>query len=205
MSIIDDVREAVIAIPAGFVASYGDIGKRVGAGPRHVGRAMSLLDDSVPWWRVVHADGTPASCHSGRAPRLLNDEGTPMLGARADMKRAATTGALTTLVSTHVVTGPQAAAAPQRGRDHDIGAARHGDHAARVTASDHHPGLGGQGQPVAALPAQRGDGHPVGHAARGVDAAEPVARPADPAGWPTASDGPQRACPAGIGRGRHRG
>lgn len=65
VSIIDDVREAVIAIPVGFVASYGDIGKGIGAGPRQVGRAMSLLDDSVPWWRVVHADGTPASCHSG--------------------------------------------------------------------------------------------------------------------------------------------
>jgi alkylated DNA nucleotide flippase Atl1 len=52
-----------------------------------VGRAMSLLDD-VPWWRVVHADGTPSSCHSGLAPVLLKDEGTPMLGARVDMKRA---------------------------------------------------------------------------------------------------------------------
>jgi alkylated DNA nucleotide flippase Atl1 len=88
MSIIDDVRDAVIAIPAGFVASYGDIGRRIGAGPRQVGRAMSLLDDSVPWWRVVRADGTPASCHGGRAPVLLNDEGTPMLGARVDMMRA---------------------------------------------------------------------------------------------------------------------
>ena len=87
MSIIEDVRDAVIAIPAGSVASYGDIGKKIGAGPRQVGRAMSLLDDSVPWWRVVYADGTPASCHGGRAPGLLNDEGTPMLGARVDMKR----------------------------------------------------------------------------------------------------------------------
>ena len=88
MNVIEDVREAVIAIPAGFVASYGDIGKRIGAGPRQVGRAVSMLDASVPWWRVVYADGTPASCHSGRAPGLLNDEGTPMLGARVDMKRA---------------------------------------------------------------------------------------------------------------------
>ncbi|MEU6018397.1 MGMT family protein [Streptomyces sp. NPDC047515] len=88
MSIIEDVREAVIAIPAGAVASYGDIGKRIGVGPRQVGRAMSLLDDSVPWWRVVHADGTPASCHDGRAPGLLNDDGTPMFGARVDMTRA---------------------------------------------------------------------------------------------------------------------
>ena len=87
----------MIAIPTGFVASYGDIGRRTGAGPRQVGRAMSMLDDGVPRWRVVHADGTPASCHSGRAPELLNHEGTPTLGARVDMKaRAAMMGALTT-------------------------------------------------------------------------------------------------------------
>ena len=88
MNIIEDVRAAVIAIPPGFVASYGDIGKRIGAGPRQVGRAMSLLDDNVPWWRVVYADGTPASCHGGRAPELLKEEGTPMLGARVEMKHA---------------------------------------------------------------------------------------------------------------------
>lgn len=88
MSIIEDVRESVAAIPAGSVASYGDIGKRTGVGPRQVGRVISLLGDGVPWWRVVYADGTPASCHSGRAPELLSEEGTPMLGARVDMKRA---------------------------------------------------------------------------------------------------------------------
>jgi alkylated DNA nucleotide flippase Atl1 len=87
MTIIEAVRKAVISIPAGFVASYGDVGRRVGAGSRQVGRAMSLLDDNVPWWRVVYADGTPSTCHSGRAPGLLNDEGTPMAGARVDMKR----------------------------------------------------------------------------------------------------------------------
>ncbi len=88
MSIIEDVRESVAAIPAGSVASYGDIGKQTGVGPRQVGRVINLLGDSVPWWRVVYADGTPASCHSGRAPELLSEEGTPMLGARVDMKRA---------------------------------------------------------------------------------------------------------------------
>jgi alkylated DNA nucleotide flippase Atl1 len=88
MGIVQDVREAVTAIPSGYVASYGDIGESIGAGPRQVGRAMSQLDGSVPWWRVVYADGTPASCHSGRAPELLRDEGTPMVAARVDMKRA---------------------------------------------------------------------------------------------------------------------
>lgn len=88
MSIADDVRAAVLAIPAGSVASYGDIGEQIGAGPRQVGRTMTLLGDSVPWWRVVHADGSPAACHGGRAPTLLTGEGTPMLRTRVDMKRA---------------------------------------------------------------------------------------------------------------------
>nr|WP_271213738.1 MGMT family protein [Rhodococcus wratislaviensis]GLK40968.1 methylated-DNA--protein-cysteine methyltransferase [Rhodococcus wratislaviensis] len=88
MSIVDDVRAAVLAIPAGSVASYGDIGEHIGAGPRQVGRVMSLLGDNVPWWRVVHADGTPASCHGGRAPTLLTEEGTPILRARVDMTQA---------------------------------------------------------------------------------------------------------------------
>jgi alkylated DNA nucleotide flippase Atl1 len=82
------VREVVTSIPAGRVASYGDIGRRIGVGARHVGRAMSLLDDAVPWWRVVHADGTPATCHGGRAAELLAAEGTPMLRTRVDMDRA---------------------------------------------------------------------------------------------------------------------
>ncbi|MGW4566084.1 MGMT family protein [Streptomyces sp. NPDC004561] len=88
MNLIEAVRAEVAAIPAGRVASYGDIGKRIGAGPRQVGRAMSLIDDSVPWWRVVYADGTPPSCHGGGARELLSHEGTPMLGTRVDMKRA---------------------------------------------------------------------------------------------------------------------
>ncbi|MDT0264863.1 MGMT family protein [Streptomyces sp. DSM 44915] len=64
------------------------MGRRIGVGPRQVGRAMSLLDADVPWWRVVHADGRPAGCHGGRAPELLRAEGTPMRGARVDPRRA---------------------------------------------------------------------------------------------------------------------
>ncbi|MGY1439391.1 MGMT family protein [Streptomyces reniochalinae] len=88
MSVMDEVLEAVLAIPVGRVASYGDIARKIGAGPRQVGRAMALFDEGLPWWRVVYADGTPASCHGGSAPRLLAEEGTPMCGARVDMRRA---------------------------------------------------------------------------------------------------------------------
>ena len=89
MTFVDDVRDAVLGIPVGMVASYGDVGRRVGLGPRQAGRAMALLvDEPLPWWRVVYADGTPASCHGGQAPALLSAEGTPMRGARVDMARA---------------------------------------------------------------------------------------------------------------------
>ena len=88
MTFVDDVREAVCSIPAGAVASFGVVGRRAGVGARQAGRAMSLLDEGVPWWRVVYADGTPPCCHGGRAPVLLRAEGTPMRGGRVDMSRA---------------------------------------------------------------------------------------------------------------------
>jgi alkylated DNA nucleotide flippase Atl1 len=90
MTWVDEVREAVLTIPAGSVASYGEIGRHLGMGPRQVGRAMSLLgeDTGLPWWRVVHADGTPATCHEGRAPALLAVVGTPMGGGGVDLGRA---------------------------------------------------------------------------------------------------------------------
>ena len=49
---------------------------------------MSELDDSDPWWRVVYADGTPATCHHRTAAALLADEQTPMAGTKVDMLRA---------------------------------------------------------------------------------------------------------------------
>lgn len=88
MNYLQEVREQVAQIPAGRVASYGDVAARLGIGPRQVGRAMTLLDDGIPWWRVVHADGRPATCHDGQAIGLLTQEGTPLRGDRVDMTRA---------------------------------------------------------------------------------------------------------------------
>jgi alkylated DNA nucleotide flippase Atl1 len=39
---------------------------------------MSQLEDGIPWWRVVYADGTPAICHHRTAAGLLADEQIPM-------------------------------------------------------------------------------------------------------------------------------
>ncbi|GAA4759133.1 hypothetical protein GCM10025784_02470 [Citricoccus nitrophenolicus] len=61
------VRSAVVTIPASQAAAYGEIGLAAGIGPRQAGRAVSLIDGDVPWWRVVYAGGARATCH-GEAP-----------------------------------------------------------------------------------------------------------------------------------------
>lgn len=48
---------AVSAIPAGRVATYGDVGRAVGVTPRQVGWIMARHGSAVPWWRVVNAEG----------------------------------------------------------------------------------------------------------------------------------------------------
>jgi alkylated DNA nucleotide flippase Atl1 len=82
------VCEAVATIPSGRVATYGDIGHLVGAGPRQIGRIVGSLDEGMPWWRVVRADGTPAACRGGGATERLRAEGTPMNGSRVRLADA---------------------------------------------------------------------------------------------------------------------
>ncbi len=88
MDVVKQVHTIVVAIPTGHVATYGEIGQAIGIGPRQAGRTMSLLDDDAPWWRVVHADGAPATCHEGGARALLEAEGVPFRDGRVDMVRA---------------------------------------------------------------------------------------------------------------------
>jgi alkylated DNA nucleotide flippase Atl1 len=83
--VVDDVRDAICAIPRGSVATYGDIGARAGLGPRQVGRLMGVLGDGVPWWRVVRADGAAATCHDGTAWERLRAEGVAMRGSKVDL------------------------------------------------------------------------------------------------------------------------
>jgi alkylated DNA nucleotide flippase Atl1 len=87
------VLDVVDAIPAGQVMSYGDIAEYLGAGgPRQVGRVLASYGGGVAWWRVIHADGTPAPGHESRALEHYLDEGTPLRSARppvrVDMRRA---------------------------------------------------------------------------------------------------------------------
>jgi methylated-DNA-protein-cysteine methyltransferase related protein len=77
------VRTRVRAIPEGFVRSYGDISP---GAPRFAGTVLSRSDDDLPWWRVVHADGSLAKGDRQRA--LLEAEGVPFRGTRVDMRVA---------------------------------------------------------------------------------------------------------------------
>ncbi|HIT75642.1 MAG TPA: MGMT family protein [Candidatus Avipropionibacterium avicola] len=60
-SLVERVLVAVELIPAGRVASYGDIAGLLGIGPRQVGAIMRHHGAGVPWWRVTsHAGDLPA-------------------------------------------------------------------------------------------------------------------------------------------------
>jgi hypothetical protein len=53
---------------------------------------MSVWGGGVAWWRVIHADGTPAPGHERLALKHFKDEKTPLRSGRdpvrVDMRRA---------------------------------------------------------------------------------------------------------------------
>jgi alkylated DNA nucleotide flippase Atl1 len=78
------VLERARAIPEGFVRTYGDLSP---GAPRFAGTVLSRCSDpTVPWHRVVRADGSLAKGARQRA--LLEREGIPFRGERVDMRAA---------------------------------------------------------------------------------------------------------------------
>jgi alkylated DNA nucleotide flippase Atl1 len=78
------ILQRVRATPEGFVRSYGDISP---GAPRVAGAVLSCCDDpSLPWHRIVRADGSLAKGARQRA--LLEAEGVPFRGERVDMRAA---------------------------------------------------------------------------------------------------------------------
>jgi methylated-DNA-protein-cysteine methyltransferase related protein len=79
-----EVLERIRRIPEGHVTSYGDLSP---GAPRFAGQVLSACHDpSVPWQRVVRADGSLAK--GDRQRRLLEAEGVPFTGSRVDMDAA---------------------------------------------------------------------------------------------------------------------
>ncbi|NQV18225.1 MAG: MGMT family protein [Armatimonadetes bacterium] len=58
-NLYDRIFEIVNLIPAGSVATYGQIAHLVGCSPRVVGYAMHSVsaEDDVPWQRVINSKG----------------------------------------------------------------------------------------------------------------------------------------------------
>jgi alkylated DNA nucleotide flippase Atl1 len=77
---VQAVLERIRAIPPGFVRTYGDVSP---GAPRFAGSVLHDCGDSVPWHRVVRADGSLTK--GARQRRLLEDEGVPFRGERVVM------------------------------------------------------------------------------------------------------------------------
>jgi methylated-DNA-protein-cysteine methyltransferase related protein len=82
-----EVLERVRAIPAGSVATYGDVSP---GAPRFAGSVLfGATEPDLPWWRVVRADGSLAK--GARQRRRLIAEGVPFCGERVDVGAARST------------------------------------------------------------------------------------------------------------------
>ena len=80
----DVVLARVRSLRPGTVTTYGDL---TPGAPRRAGAVLSQCDDpTVPWQRVVRADGSLAK--GERQRRLLEAEGVPFRGERVDMRAA---------------------------------------------------------------------------------------------------------------------
>jgi methylated-DNA-protein-cysteine methyltransferase related protein len=75
------VLERIRRVPEGHVTTYGELCPEA---PRFAGQVLSHTEDpTVPWQRIVRADGSLAK--GERQRRLLEEEGVRFQGARVDM------------------------------------------------------------------------------------------------------------------------
>lgn len=81
------ILACVESIPPGRVFTYGDVAEYAGASSaRIVGRVLALDHGSVPWHRVLRANGTLAEhLYTEQRQRLLA-EGVRFVGDRVDLK-----------------------------------------------------------------------------------------------------------------------
>jgi alkylated DNA nucleotide flippase Atl1 len=84
------VLDVVRQIPAGSLASYGDVAQVVShldqpCTARQVARALAAFGSGVPWWRVVQASGTVAPDVLPEARTRLVNEGVVVNGRRVPL------------------------------------------------------------------------------------------------------------------------
>lgn len=84
-----NVYTLVARIPAGKVATYGQIAMMLGSpgAARTVGWAMHAAPPGLPWHRVVNRRGTLSDTTAGGQRDLLEAEGVPFLhDGRIDLR-----------------------------------------------------------------------------------------------------------------------
>ena len=84
---VQRVLTAVDDVPAGRVASYGDIGRVAGVGPRQVGAILRDRGHEVAWWRVVSAAGELPPHLRAEATVHWDAEGIGHADGRVDVRR----------------------------------------------------------------------------------------------------------------------
>lgn len=89
MVLAERILDMVASVPRGNVATYGDIAALAGTpSPRLVGRVLAeLSDDATPWYRILRANGTPASHLVVEQCERLRSEGVEVNGGRVDLRR----------------------------------------------------------------------------------------------------------------------
>jgi len=88
MELAKRMLDVVASIPAGKVATYGDVAALAGSrSPRLAGFVLAQLsDESQPWHRVLRADGTPAPHLAEEQLGRLRAEGVASVDGRVSLQ-----------------------------------------------------------------------------------------------------------------------
>ncbi|MDQ2649878.1 MAG: MGMT family protein [Actinomycetota bacterium] len=78
------VEAAIADLSPGEVVSYGEVARRAGRpkAARSVGTVLAQHDGSLPWWRVVRADGRIVAHKAQEQARRLRAEGVEVRNGR---------------------------------------------------------------------------------------------------------------------------
>lgn len=84
----DRVRAVIESIEPGTVMTYGEVATEAGSpgAAKSVGALLSASNGSLPWWRVVNAQGRLVPGHEVEHTRRLGDEGVLLMNGRVTLR-----------------------------------------------------------------------------------------------------------------------
>jgi alkylated DNA nucleotide flippase Atl1 len=88
LELANRMLDVVARIPVGKVATYGDVAARAGSrSARLAGYVLAQFsDESIPWHRVLRANGTPAPHLAAEQTRRLRAEQVEVVNGRVDLR-----------------------------------------------------------------------------------------------------------------------